>query len=243
MRHPSYELLQLWLKEQLKAPRLFDKMSNKVQDYTRNFIPSQIQDAIASAIEGFTKIVVSGSGFILPKLEEDIDLSIREKMAEGVIEKYRKLGMVSGAGTSAGGILTGLLDLPVLMSLKMRMIFEIGAIYGHDLKDPRERLYALLIFRMAFSSPLLKEEKVKALIHFETHSKNLESPLDAIDWQAFQLEYRDYIDLAKLMQFIPGIGIVIGATVNRKLLGHLGEAAMNGYRLRYFQSNPEKREI
>ena len=52
------------------------------------------------------------------------------------------------------------------------------------------------------------------------------------DWRRFQLEYRDHIDLAKLLQLIPGFGALIGAYVNLKLTKKLGEFAMNAYRMR-----------
>lgn len=243
MQHPSYSAMQKWLKGYLKEPHLWDKLSSRVQGFTQKLMPAQLQMAITGAMEGFTKVVMTGSGFILPKMEEELTLPIREKMSEEAVLRYVKLGMVSGAGTSAGGIFTGLLDLPLLMTMKMRLIFEIGALFGHDLKEPKERLFALLVFRTAFSNPMLREEKIKALIHFESKSASLEAPLEAIDWEAFQQEYRDYIDLAKLMQFIPGIGIVIGASVNRQLINHLGETAINAYRLRYFQNHPEERNI
>lgn len=243
MQHPSYRLMQDWLKKRSKSANWFDKTTGKVQSFVQSKIPDAIHNAITAGMEGFTKIVLQGSGFILPKLSEEIPFEIREKLAEEVIHKYVGMGMASGAGTSAGGIVTGLMDLPILMSLKIRMLFEIGAIFGYDLKEESERLYALMIFRTVFSSPLLREEKVQGLIAFETSKAHLEKPLDTIDWRAFQQEYRDYLDLAKLMQFIPGVGIVIGAAVNRSLLMALGDGAINAYRLRYFQQNPDKRKL
>ena len=53
------------------------------------------------------------------------------------------------------------------------------------------------------------------------------------DWRKFQQEYRDYIDLAKLVQMIPVVGAPIGALVNWKLLERLGRTAMNSYRMRW----------
>lgn len=243
MQHPSYKLMQTWLKKSSKPANWYDKTTGKIQGFVQSKIPDAIHNAITAGMEGFTKIVLQGSGFILPKMSDEIPLEIREKLAEEVIQRYVGMGMASGAGTSAGGIVTGLMDLPILMSLKIRMLFEIGAIFGYDLKEEKERLYALMIFRTVFSSPLLRAEKVKSLIEFEVASKNLEKPLEALDWRAFQQEYRDYLDLAKLMQFIPGIGIVIGAAVNRSLLLELGDGAINAYRLRYFQNNPDKRQL
>ena len=34
--------------------------------------------------------------------------------------------------------------------------------------------------------------------------------MNQFDWRTFQQEYRDYIDLAKLAQMLPGVGAVVG---------------------------------
>jgi hypothetical protein len=55
------------------------------------------------------------------------------------------------------------------------------------------------------------------------------------DWRKFQQEYRDYIDLAKLLQLVPGIGAVVGAYVNHTLTNKLGDTALQAYRMREFK--------
>ena len=42
-----------------------------------------------------------------------------------------------------------------------------------------------------------------------------------MDWEKFQTEYRDYIDLAK-MRLVPIIGAPVGAYANYQLLQRLG---------------------
>ncbi len=243
MKNPRYVDLQDWLKTEMKNANIFDRAADRIQKVFQNIVPSQINSAITKGMEGFTRVVMSGSGIMLPKAETDIAIEESGVRAEKSIQNYVHMGMLSGAGTSAGGILTGLLDLPLLMSFKIKLIFEIGSHYGYDMKDPRERYFALLIFREAFSSPVRKKEHLQALIAFESIKEKLEEPLEKIDWKGFQQEYRDYIDLAKLLQFIPGIGIVIGATVNRQLMMQLGKTAIKAYELRHFQKFPEKRVI
>ncbi|NLV88207.1 MAG: EcsC family protein [Tissierellia bacterium] len=56
--------------------------------------------------------------------------------------------------------------------------------------------------------------------------------MNQFDWRTFQQEYRDYIDLAKLAQMLPGVGAVVGFFTNGKLIHKLGETAMNSYRMR-----------
>ena len=56
-----------------------------------------------------------------------------------------------------------------------------------------------------------------------------------MDWYVFQQEYRDHIDLVKMLQLIPGFGAIVGAYANYNLLDQLGETAMNAYRMRYMK--------
>ena len=66
--------------------------------------------------------------------------------------------------------------------------------------------------------------------------------INQFDWRPFQQEYRDYIDLAKMAQLIPGIGAVVGVVVNYKLINQLGQTAMNAYRMRLFPAQLKKAE-
>ena len=69
------------------------------------------------------------------------------------------------------------------------------------------------------------------MANWEKESKKF-NDINDFDWRSFQIEYRDYIDLAKLFQLIPGFGAAIGIFVNLKLTDKLGHAAMNAYRMR-----------
>jgi hypothetical protein len=109
------------------------------------------------------------------------------------------------------------------------MLLEIAAAYGHDVKDPGERIFILHIFQLAFSSQQHRNVVYQIILKWINDTEvRSEQP----DWRKFQQEYRDYIDLAKLIQLIPGIGAVVGAYVNHKLTQQLGDTAMNAYRVR-----------
>ncbi|GJM83769.1 hypothetical protein HMSSN139_62650 [Paenibacillus sp. HMSSN-139] len=55
---------------------------------------------------------------------------------------------------------------------------------------------------------------------------------NTLDWETFQIEYRDAIDFRKMLQMLPGIGAVAGAWANYTILEELSEFARNAYRLR-----------
>jgi uncharacterized protein (DUF697 family) len=180
------------------------------------------------------KGVLFGSKYITsnPKPEEELWAS--ERRAKKILKIYQKTASVEGAVTGAGGILMGFADFPAFLSIKMKMLFEMANAYGHNVKDFKERLFILYIFKLTFSSQKTRNETIVCMENWDEFSKNLPEHLDSFDWRNFQLEYRDYMDLAKLAQLIPIIGAPVGAIANYKLTAQLGEVALNCYRIRYF---------
>lgn len=140
--------------------------------------------------------------------------------------------MLSGAGTGAGGLILGMADFPILLGLKIKFLFDAAGIYGFDLKDYKERLYILYVFQIAFSSDKRRNKVYEIISDWDNYSESLPLNGDNFDWRTFQEEYRDYIDIAKMLQLVPGIGAPVGAYANYKLMGKLGYTAMNAYRLR-----------
>ncbi len=119
-----------------------------------------------------------------------------------------------------------------LIRIKLKLLFDIATLYGFDVKDYKERLYILHIFQLAFSSQQHRRNIFKEIIDWEQKIQLLPDDIHNYDWRKFQQEYRDYIDIAKLAQMIPGIGAVVGLVVNYRLINKLGETAMNAYRMR-----------
>ncbi|MEP7251700.1 MAG: EcsC family protein, partial [Ginsengibacter sp.] len=153
------------------------------------------------------------------------------------IENYKKTAAVEGGLTGAGGILLGLVDFPVLLGIKIKLLFDIAAMYGFNIKDYKERLYLLYIFELAFSSQKFKQGIYKKIEDWDQTANELPDDIHAFDWQSFQQEYRDHIDLAKMAQLIPGIGAVVGVIANYQLIKKLGNTAMNAYRMRLLGVN------
>jgi hypothetical protein len=165
----------------------------------------------------------------------NLKLIERELLIKTKTDNYRKVATTEGVVTGAGGILLGLADFPILMGIKIKLLFEIAAIYGHQVKDYRERIYILYIFQIAFSSQKRRQEIYKKIESWEEYSSTLPEKVEEFDWRNFQQEYRDYIDLVKLAQLIPLIGAAVGGIANYKLVNHLSDTAKNAYRMRYFK--------
>jgi hypothetical protein len=225
--------LEIWKKSMLKEPSLTDLISKSIQTKMNNVIPDKVHQAITVTIQKMVQLVLFGSEHTSAKPLQDASLQYREAFVKRQIEIYKKTASAEGAITGAGGILLGLADFPLLLGIKIKLLFEIASLYGYDVKDYRERLYLLYVFQLAFSSRKRQKEVLSYLFEWDAYVKALPENVEHFDWRTFQQEYRDYIDLAKMAQLIPVIGAAVGAIANYRLIDKLGITAMNGYRMRY----------
>lgn len=230
--HYAHAELSLWRYELKKSPSIIGRMTHGVQSTINSWIPDKVHRAITMAIENIIKAVITGSSWIVPKVKGELTLQERESKVKSRIKWYRNTASVEGAVTGAGGILLGFVDFPTFLSIKMKMLFDIAALYGFDTKDYKERLFILYIFQLSFSSQKRRNDLVGLIENWDQYLDTLPKNLNEFDWKTFQLDYRDYIDLAKLAQLIPVVGAGVGAIANYRLTEHLGKFAMNAYRLR-----------
>lgn len=224
--------IDAWRTRQLRQPGLWDKATRGTQDRINRLIPERVHQAVTAAVEAMTKGIMTGSDVLKAKQATVGGLAAREIQARKVISRYRTTASVEGGVAGAGGLLLAAADFPALMAIKVRMLSEIVAAYGWGGGSARERLFLLHIFHLAFASARRRPE---ALAELEAWIANGGAPGDlrTYDWRRFQIEYRDYIDLAKLAQMIPLVGAPIGAVVNWRLTDRLGETAIMACRLRW----------
>ena len=221
----------------MRKPNLTDRLSSNVQAKINSKIPEKVHRGISRTFKEVIEAVLKGSAFITEKPLADAPTQTRDLLAEDKITVYKNTAAAEGALTGAGGILLGLADLPLWLSIKMKMLAAIAAVYGYDLRDYRERVYLLHIFQLTFSSKQHRRKIFMNVADWNTYSKTLPSDMNKFDWRSFQQEYRDFIDIAKLLQLIPGVGAAVGAYVNHKYTQKLGQTAINAYRLRWANTN------
>ncbi|WP_163971449.1 EcsC family protein [Oceanobacillus halotolerans] len=232
-----YKELKLWRKKVLKDASMFQKLSKKAQTKVNGMIPDKAHTIITEAIRNMVKMTLVGSNLTTKKQQAmGKILYDRDELAKEKLTAYRKTATVEGAGTGAGGIFLGLADFPMLLTIKIKFLFEVASIYGCDTNRYEERLFILHVFQLAFS-PDTKRKETFSIIENWDHEKE---HLVELDWREFQQNYRDYIDLIKMLQLVPGFGAIVGAYANHNLLDTLGETAMNAYRMRYFNSILDK---
>lgn len=232
--------LSQWQSKMQRKPSRVDRASKAVQDKINTLIPNKVHDVITSTIKQMTRAVLFGAEFLTSNPAEDLSFEQREKLAKDRIEFYKKAGAAEGGITGAGGFWLAIAEFPVLLGIKMKLLFDIASIYGYSVEDYRERLFIMHVFQLAYSSQKNRQLVYQKITGWDEKSKSLPDDIHQFDWLTFQQEYRDYIDLAKMAQLIPGIGAAVGLVVNYRLLNHLGKTAMNAYRMRQVESgNPE----
>ncbi|MDF0726916.1 EcsC family protein [Cytobacillus sp. S13-E01] len=228
------EEMVLWRKRVTKKSTMLNRFSKTAQTKINSLIPDKAHQVITESIKKMVQATLVGSEYTTkPKEVSRLSLEAKEKLVIERLNVYKRTAAVEGAGTGAGGFLLALADFPLLLSIKMKFLFEVASIYGHDSKRYDERLFILYIFKLAFSSDKYKMETLSYIEDWDIKKRELEE----VDWRVFQQEYRDYIDFIKMLQLIPGIGAVVGAYANYNLLDQLGETAINCFRLRHFKNS------
>ncbi|WP_018662353.1 EcsC family protein [Heyndrickxia acidiproducens] len=234
----EYELearsgLEQWKRKMEKRSGFLNRTAKSAQTKLNQWIPEKVQAVITESVKKMVQGALYSSEFLTKEqYPQHLSLQEKEDLIRKKLERSKKIATAEGAGTGAGGLFLGLADFPLLLSIKMKFLFEAAAIHGYDTEAPFERSFILHVFQLAFSS---EEHRQKMLTVIEGWQENPVSP-DAIDWRVLQQEYRDYLDFVKMMQLVPGIGAAVGAYANYNLLEQLGETAIQAYRIRYFSS-------
>ncbi len=230
----AHHALQRWQQQMQRPPSLLNRFARRVQIRLNALLPEKVHQAITAAIRQMVRGVLFGSTHTTRRPLRGAPLAQQETAVRASIRDYRLMATAEGAVTGAGGFLLGLADFPILLSLKIKLLFDVAAAYGYDVHDYTERLYLLHVFQLAFSSQHTRNHTYQRLAHWDAYRLSLPLEPTEFDWRTFQQEYRDYIDIAKMAQLVPVIGAAVGAVANYQLIEQLGTTAMNCYRMRHF---------
>lgn len=231
--------LEKWKKRMKKNPSFINTRVSHLQKKINQLYPKLVHESLTKIIKEMVRAVLFSAKYISTKVEPSTSFIEREMMIIKKIEQYKTTGAIEGAVTGGAGILLGLADFPLLLSIKLKLLFDIAGIYGYDVKNYKERIFILYIFQLSFSNQSTRKKTFLILENWKEYEKTIPEDIHSFDWLQFQQQYRDYLDLAKLAQLIPIIGAPIGAYVNHRLIKKLGETAMQVYRMRILD-DPDK---
>lgn len=226
----AWRELEAWKVRMRRRPSVGAYLSRAVQRRINRAIPEKVHRTLTAVVRSMVRGVLFGAEHTQFRRHRPAPLEETEARVRLLIRRYGRTAAAEGGVTGAGGILLGLADFPLLLAIKMKLLFDIATHYGFDVSDYRERVYILQVFGLAFSTGSHRQALFGELEGWQ--GQRMPATLEAFPWQTFQQEYRDFIDLQKMAQLIPGIGAVVGVVVNWKLIRRLGETAMMAYRMR-----------
>lgn len=241
------DLLSAAAKVKASGKKLTEKLEEKVIS------------AVAKAIEGFiemgldvSQLTIADKG-ILKKLQEKdpsisnfkkvkkADIEILDQVAKSYITENEIVSALEGAGTGLGGFTLILLDIPVLLSIHLRLISQIGRCYGYDVRKIEERGFILKILQLGYSldsdlakkAALVELTKAMKLISKGATWRQLEKIIFIKGIREYANKLGIKITKKKLAQIIPILSSALGAGINYKLTIDVGKAAYMEYRKRF----------
>ena len=225
--------IKRWEKEMVKPQSGFSKLGKRVQDRINKIIPDKVHKTLTSIIRKMVETVLFTSELIKPAVVDNQTLEVRETLVTKRMEYYRTTAAAEGGITGWAGILGSLADFPALLAIKLKFMFDVASLYGYDTSQLRERIFLLHVFQLAFSSPNRQKDTFTKVAEWAAQPDTIPNDAEQVDWYQFQQDYRDYLDLAKLLQMMPGIGAAVGLIVNYNLMNKLSDTTMMCYRMRW----------
>lgn len=225
-----------WEQKMFQSPGWLEKTSKTIGNRINHLIPPKVHNIITTTIRSIVRTALFGAEYTPSRpVQRTLDLESADDEAKKLFALYQKIAVAEGAGTGAGGIMFSMVDFPALIAIKMKFLFELSHVYGYDTNHFSERVFILKVFQMTFSGPANRARLLGSIKHWHIEKEKWLSDAEYsqdMNWDTFQVEYRDAIDFRKMLQMVPGIGAFAGAWANYTILEELCESAVNAYRLR-----------
>jgi len=159
---------------------------------------------------------------------QDRPLEECDRLAKQVGLAAQTIGIAEGAATGAGGVVTTLIDVPLLFTLALRTIRKIGHCYGYPLDDERGRRLVLAILLIASSGSLnVRRERLNYLRDLEDLVIE-EAEEDVIVQEALSLLFQ-----LEVFEEVPGAGAISGAVINVAFMNRVDVAARRIFQERW----------
>lgn len=229
-------------------------------------IPSKVQSAVTTGVEGFLRAAGHGAnqtfdpGHILNTRTERLGkaraMGRKLEVSDSLATTYwrRNVAYATGEGAAIGATgLAGLVaDVPLLMTIAMRQIQEIGTSYGYHPNAPLEADYALQILqtgsavkpatKLEFLVFLKQTEQVLIKVawkkmHADLAAKTIGITASLAAVRQFAKTLGIQLTKRKALQMVPIVGALVGASFNGVFVNDVGRAAYMSYRRRFIAEN------
>ncbi len=252
----NQQLKQIELQEQ----KIFNQSNHNILESTLTPMLAKIQDKIpdklidtlnAAFYKGFQLVFEKGSTYIEKtynkdkiELEHDInnyalDKRMNKRHFKRLDHYSKQTKLINSSFSVVEGSVLGILgigipDIPLLLSVLVKTIYEIALSYGYCYEREEEKAYLLLLINAAISrGELQKDLDQKLELLSDKLDRNIESVVD-IDSQMKETSkaLSDSLLTAKFIQGIPIVGVVGGA-VNYSIVNRVARYARLKYKKRY----------
>jgi len=155
-----------------------------------------------------------------------------DRLAFRVSAAAQTWATVEGAVTGAGGVLTTVIDIPLLFVLSLRTILRIGHCYGYALDRQKGEKFVLGVLIAATSGSLATKRKrldnLREIEHLLLEETQEEILADEALSLLFQLE---------IFEELPGVGTISGALLNLAFIRRVDITARRVFQERWLHDN------
>ncbi len=128
-----------------------------------------------------------------------------DRLARGAGASAQSIALVEGAATGAGGVITTMLDVPLLFVLAIASIRKIGHCYGYSLDAPQDRHFVTGVLIASMAGWLeLRRQRLDELHEIE------DLLIEEIQEDILVDEALSFLFQLEIFEDIPGIGTVVG---------------------------------
>lgn len=167
------------------------------------------------------------------------NLQLCDELANKTHDRAIAMAAAEGGITGAGGLVGVAVDVPSLMTLALRTIYQTALCYGFELKGEEGRQVVLRVFSLASANTLKEKESallgliaIKQMLQQQTWAQIQQVAFNSMGKEALVFALKDLaaqlgINLTKrkALNIVPLVGAAIGATVNASFIKDVGWAA------------------
>ena len=234
-----------WLAERATTPDLLDQFDQSVEGFL-----SMLNGASHWTYRSDGILEKARAQFLeLENIEQlrGLPLTDCDELARGQFSENALLACIEGGGTGLGGIALIAADIPLLLTINLRLIQQVGESYGFVVRGVEYRPLVLAVFNAASSGQAsarhqaLREITVAAsgLAHDHAYKGHVSGTFGAQN-RHLPREIAKNLVGRKLAQTIPIAGAAIGAGVNYWFTMQTAETAYMLFRSLHIECRERK---
>lgn len=165
-------------------------------------------------------------------------LEVCDRLAFRIINRSQLISAVEGGLTGSGGMLTTLLDVPLLFVLSLMTIRKIGHCYGYPLDSGNDDRYVLSVLLVATSGTLeVRQRRLEQLRQIE------DLLLEETQEEILAEELTSFLFQLEIFEEVPGVGALSGAVLNWAFIRRVDVTARRVFQERWLRDNGKVKGI